>query len=59
MNLGPTPVIVRSQTAKSKSNVSPQAYAPGGITEDTIIPTDSLTEEQLMFYSAQGHNEQQ
>lgn len=29
----------------------------GPITEPEAIPTEGLTEEQLMFYSAQGHEE--
>ena len=28
------------------------AYIPGGITEDTQIITDQLSEEQMLFYSA-------
>lgn len=35
-----------------------QVFTPGGITEETTIPQandEELTEEQLLFYSAQGH----
>lgn len=63
MNLGPTPVIISEKRQKSvqKSNDMLPVYTPGGITEDTKIETNGLTDEQLLFYSAQGHidNEQQ
>lgn len=61
LNLGPTPVIYKTTRAKDNAptKTPEQVFTPGGITEEIQIPTDGLTEEQLLFYSAQGHSEQQ
>lgn len=57
MNLGPTPTIIK-QTKRSKSvaedQIIPPTLAPGGITEEVTIPTNGLTDEQLLYWSAQG-----
>lgn len=37
-----------------QSSTTTTTVAPGGITADTKIQTDELTEEQLMFYSARS-----
>lgn len=38
---------------KATKSIKTTTYAPGGITAETKIDTpDSLTEEQLLFYSA-------
>lgn len=60
MNLGPTPVIVSKTRYKAQpeTQVSNTTLAPGGITEDIRIPTNGLTDEQLLFYSAQDHTTQ-
>ncbi len=44
-----------------KESITTPTFIPGGITEDVQIPTDGLTEEQLLFYSATSNdlNEQQ
>lgn len=63
MNLGPAPVIIKQERKNYKelaeSIINQPTYTPGGITEDTQIPTDSLTEEQMLFYSSQGHDNEQ
>lgn len=59
LNLGPAPMVYRKEPFKKaaiKESVerilNPGiAYAP---TEESAITTDDLTEEQLLFYSAQG-----
>lgn len=59
MNLGPTPVIYKQHktpTTSSKDTIT--TIAPGSITEEIQIPTTGLTDEQLLFYSAQGHDHQ-
>ena len=43
------------QTYSKRS--SPPTLSPGGITEDTKILTDELTEEQLLMWSATGENQ--
>lgn len=58
LNLGPTPVIYK-YTNSTKKEITAQALTPDGITEDTTIPTDGLTDEQLLFYSAQTHTPEQ
>lgn len=66
MNLGPTPVIVQNNRQKytpgiqEETKVNPYAtpYAPGGITESVSVPTENiLTEEQLLFWSAEGESQ--
>jgi len=42
---------VRKQI-KAIEDMITSPITPGGITEDTRIDTDGLTEEQLLFYSA-------
>lgn len=54
MNLGPTPVIYKAE----KKQLPETTIAPGGITEDIQIPTNGLTEEQLLYYSAQSNDVQ-
>lgn len=44
------------QTSFPEASVKVPAY-DGPITEPEIVPTEGLTEDQLMFYSAQGHEE--
>lgn len=61
LNLGPAPIIYRKEAkpASTKERVD-RILNPGVAhtpTEETIITSDSLTDEQLLFYSAQG-NEQ-
>lgn len=59
MNLGPTPTIIRSTKLKSEPNQTfTTPYAPGGITAEIQIPTDGITEEQMLFWSAQGTENQ-
>lgn len=55
MNLGPTPMIVK----QVKNNKVQENQVDNTITEDMKIPTDGLTEEQLLYYSAQGHTNEQ
>lgn len=52
LHLGVQPTIRKRQTVARPST---SQYAPGGITEDVRITTDGLTDEQLLFYSAQDH----
>jgi len=52
MSLGPEPAKYKA-TAIYKQTLQ-KTLAPGGITEDVTIPTDLLTDEQLLFWSAQG-----
>jgi hypothetical protein len=61
MNLGPTPTIVSNtrQKVSQVANETQPVFTPGGITEEIQIPTNGLTDEQLLFYSAQGHEPQQ
>lgn len=57
-HLGSEPIKRPSVTKQLKSNI-PQ-FASNGITEDTqILGSDGLTEEQLLFYSAQDPTEPQ
>lgn len=55
MNLGPTPVIYKQYKTKP-IEVTTQTTL-GEIDENVKIPTDQLTEEQLLMWSAQS-NEQ-
>lgn len=56
VHLGPEP-LKKAQTSPNAS-VSPYSYPPNAITEDTRIELpDELTEEQLLMWSSQGHNE--
>ncbi len=55
MNLGSKPERIRTSTASKVHSTQSTVYAPGGITEDTEVP--SLTNDQLLFWSAQGHDE--
>lgn len=57
MNLGTSPTIIY-KTDHKKTSEQP-TYTPGGVTEDTRIDTDVLTDEQLMFYSSDVENQQQ
>ena len=50
MVLGTKPETV--QRVKPVQPSTTQTYAPGGITEELRIPTDDLTEEQLLFGSS-------
>jgi hypothetical protein len=55
------PIALQPKKVKSlMEDIQPQmpVYTPGGITEEVTIPTDGLTEEQLLFYSAQPLGEQ-
>lgn len=60
MNLGPTPTIYKVAKAKSgalsKTSEESTSYPPNGITADMQIPTNGLTEEQMLFYSSEGNN---
>ncbi len=49
LTLGEAPqrIVKIKETAKHYPTI-----APGGITDDTRISTEELTEEQLLFYSA-------
>lgn len=57
MNLGAAPTVIYKQHKTSTKSAEEiiETIAPGGITEEVKIPTNGLTEEQLLFYSAQGH----
>lgn len=55
INLGPTPTIIKRIRQKNKTE---STIAPGGITEDVMVPATTLTEEQLLFYSAGNDNQQ-
>lgn len=55
LEIGPAPERVYKTKSTSKSNTN-VVHTPGGITDDTQIITSDLTEEQLMFYSAQPHD---
>lgn len=60
MNLGPTPVIIQNKRTKPTApEQSFPVHTPGGITEEVQIPTNGLTEEQLLYYSSGSNNEQQ
>ncbi len=61
MNLGPTPVIQKVTKAKTSSKTVEEttSYPPNGITAEMQIPNDSLTEEQLLYYSSQSNADQQ
>lgn len=48
---------VRTEPRRSSTVMQATGIAPGGVTDDTKILTDELTPDQLLFYSAQGHNE--
>jgi hypothetical protein len=53
-NLGSLPQPIR-QSKAVKTTITP-TLAPGGITDDTKIPTsewDTMTDEQKLFWSAQ------
>ena len=54
ISLGPTPTIIRAQKYISNTQTPSATYTPGGITEDVRIPTDRPTEEQMLFYSVRG-----
>ena len=58
MNLGPMPTT-QARIAPQSSILAPAdqtEYIPGGITETMSIPTNDLTEEQMLFWSSQGQN---
>jgi hypothetical protein len=56
----PTTIQPTAKRAIKLDQVNPGMQAPGGITEDLIIPTTpgfeatGLTDEQMLFYSSQG-----
>lgn len=54
LHLGAEP---RKETKAPKANKKVM-YAPGGITEETQIETDALTEDELLFYSASNQEQQ-
>lgn len=56
-HLGPVPYT--APKTKETVHYTAPTYTPGGVTEELKIPTDGLTEEQLLFYSAQGHTDQE
>ena len=48
----------KSKSSEFVQSVGQTPISPGGITEDVRIPVlESLTEEQLLFYSVQQENE--
>lgn len=61
--LGQFPITPTMTKARKVDQTLPGMAAPGGITEDVIIPTTTgynpagLTDDQLLFYSSSG-NEQ-
>jgi hypothetical protein len=58
VHLGEMPQQTRiSRQVLPEQIMQSAAYAPGGITADTKILTDELTPEQLLFYSAVGHDQ--
>lgn len=58
-HLDPTPVTSSKTTNQLKETGAelntPGFMDPGPITPPAEVATDSLTDEQLLFYSAQGH----
>lgn len=59
INLGPAPIILQKQPKFVKPQETFEVHTPGGITEEIQIPTNGLTEEQLLYYSSQGPTDQQ
>jgi hypothetical protein len=59
MHLGDMPTTYRRQTSvNTKKSLNTQVDNFGEISDNTKIETsDELTEEQLLFYSAQGHEQ--
>lgn len=57
VQLGMAP-IKEDSTKQATRSVPSQTFAPGGITEDTKIPADTLTEEELLFWSASDPTQQ-
>lgn len=55
MNLGSAPTVIYKDNKKTTDQT---VYTPGGITEDTQIPTDVMTDEQMLFWSAETENQQ-
>lgn len=53
MNLGPANYKPTTRKTASTKNIE-QTYAPGGITADTVIPTSTLTDEELLMWSVEG-----
>jgi hypothetical protein len=52
-----TPQVAKASKSSVEAASTP-TYAPGGITEETRIQTPTeLTEEQLLFYSANGEQQ--
>lgn len=61
--LGPEQANINIQKPSKRfvEELQPQmpVFTPGGITAETKIPTDGLTDEQLLMWSAQGHEQQE
>ena len=59
MNLGPAPFSQKQAKAVTKSAPYEtfQVHTPGGIIEEIQIPTDGLTEEQLLMWSVGATDE--
>lgn len=58
LKLGELPYKVPKTTKQPPlAQTDPLVYTPGGITEQTSIQTDSLTEEQLLYWSTGGELE--
>jgi len=47
----------KESTYKASPKIETPTYAPGGITEQTPVKSgyQELTEEQILFWSAEGH----
>ena len=55
VHLGELPLVTSSKTPTTKKAskvVSVETFTPGGVTEDSQIQVDTLTPEQLLFYSS-------
>lgn len=56
--LGTNPTTYRRQANKNNSLIAEETFIPGGVDATTSIPdaidTDSLTDEQLLYYSSTG-----
>lgn len=58
LHLTELPQSIQRVNHKKFPDLAPQGMAPGGITVDTKILTDELTEEQLLMWSVDGNQEQ-
>lgn len=61
INLGPAPMVYKKEPKKaSTKEIIDRVLNPGVAqtpTEDSMIISDGLTEEQMLFYSSQGNDQ--